>query len=349
MGKNKHLRKRQFSAEMEETNNRFWAQSGYKPGAQLNMSDPSDKAMAQVWNDVHAYVLTEVRDGKMVRTFDDPRVVDHLDNGKKAYLAAINHMIGAQQATDDAHLQAHLAAAKEANQIARDSCAAAAALQPPSVTPSIIEQARAEVAATAPIEPAQVPAITGAEAAEQPVPTEQPQSNPAPDPAMLAPENDPWDAQYKPPMQADNPPAAGPVMPGDPGWVDYADAKPAPQRPHAELAPKDPPMLAPKNDPWDERYEPPKPAEQAPEPAPAPAPGKGPPPGWKSPPEWKDFTGEKPSRDPGAPKLPPQRKQSGRGRTSTPSGGPSAGQVLVGVGVTAAFFGVAALFRRAWR
>ena len=338
MGKNKNPRKRQLSDINRETDARFHAQTGYKPGMPLDLKDPSDRAMSKVWLDVYAQVAGENDAGKMVRTFADPKVAEYLDHAKVAHLAAINHMVGASSAKDNAHLESHLRAAKDANVIARESCAAAAAFQPPSITKFILDQALAEVSKTAPIEPTEVPVITSGEDGPVMAPIEQ---NTAPEQPMLSPENDPWDERYRPPMQADSPPMSGPVMPGDPGWVDYADAKPAPprpQQPHAEPAPQQP-MLAPKNDPWDERYEPPKSTEQAPTPVPG---RKGPPPGWKSPPEWKDYTGEKPTSDPGAPRPPSPRKQAR-------SGGPSAGQVLVGVGVTAAFFGVAALVRKARR
>jgi len=326
VGNNKHLRKKQISDVNRETDARFHAQTGYKPGMPLDLKDSSDRAMSKVWLDVHAQVAGENDAGKMVRTFDEPRVAEHLDHAKVAHLAAINHMVGASSAKDNAHLELHLRAAKEANTISRESCAAAAEFQPPSVTKFILDQALAEVSKTAPLEPTEVPVITsGAEEGPVMAPTEQPQANQP----------------------------TGPVMPGDPEWVDYADSPPT--APTEQRPDPIPGMLAPENDPWDERYKPPmqadspppqQPTEQAPtQQTQGP---KGPPPGWKSPPEWKDYTGEKPTHAP-APPTAPQRRPSGRGRTSTPSGGPSAGQIAVGIGVTAAFIGVAALFRRSWR
>ena len=36
----------------QETNRRFWEQTGYKPGQKLDMSDPNDREMAKIWMDV---------------------------------------------------------------------------------------------------------------------------------------------------------------------------------------------------------------------------------------------------------------------------------------------------------
>jgi len=36
----------------QETNRRFWDQTGYKPGQKLDMSDPTDREMAKVWMDI---------------------------------------------------------------------------------------------------------------------------------------------------------------------------------------------------------------------------------------------------------------------------------------------------------
>src|SRR3989304_83243 len=128
-----------------ETDARVWAQTGSKPGQPLDMKDPSDKARSTVGRDVYAQVAGEASAGKMVRTFDDPTVADHLDHATIAYLAALNHTVCAAAAKDDKIFNEHLRAAKEANQIARDSAEAAAKHQPPSITKFILDQARAQL------------------------------------------------------------------------------------------------------------------------------------------------------------------------------------------------------------
>ena len=41
---------------VNETNGRFWAQTGHKTGQRLNMSDPTDRAMSKVWLSIYAVV-----------------------------------------------------------------------------------------------------------------------------------------------------------------------------------------------------------------------------------------------------------------------------------------------------
>ena len=41
---------------VDETNGRFWAQTGHKKGRKLDMSDPTDRAMAKVWLAIYAAV-----------------------------------------------------------------------------------------------------------------------------------------------------------------------------------------------------------------------------------------------------------------------------------------------------
>jgi hypothetical protein len=43
---------------VNETNGRFWAQTGHKRGQRLDMSDPNDRAMAKVWLTLYAAVLS---------------------------------------------------------------------------------------------------------------------------------------------------------------------------------------------------------------------------------------------------------------------------------------------------
>jgi len=51
-----------------EANNRFWAQTNYKPGQKLDMSDPQDRMMAEVWL-VHFHdVEREAREGRLALT-----------------------------------------------------------------------------------------------------------------------------------------------------------------------------------------------------------------------------------------------------------------------------------------
>ena len=41
---------------VNETNGRFWTQTGHKTGRRLDMSDPTDRAMSKVWLSIYANV-----------------------------------------------------------------------------------------------------------------------------------------------------------------------------------------------------------------------------------------------------------------------------------------------------
>ena len=44
---------------VQETNRRFWAQTGHKPGQRLDMTDPADRAMSKVWMQIFQTVRAE--------------------------------------------------------------------------------------------------------------------------------------------------------------------------------------------------------------------------------------------------------------------------------------------------
>jgi hypothetical protein len=136
----------------KETDARFWSQTGFKVGQKLDMTNPTDKAMAKVWADIYAKVAAEDAAGKLVLTYNHPHVEQHLDNAQAATDAAIAHVDAANAASaagDEAKAHAHREAAGKAAEIAATSTSAAAQLQPPTVSPAAAEAAAHEAAAAA--------------------------------------------------------------------------------------------------------------------------------------------------------------------------------------------------------
>jgi hypothetical protein len=53
-----------------ETNARFWALTGYKPGRNLDMTNPNDLKMVKVWFDIYRRVRAEDAAGHLVLTHE---------------------------------------------------------------------------------------------------------------------------------------------------------------------------------------------------------------------------------------------------------------------------------------
>ena len=166
----------------QETNARFWAQTGYKPGQRLDPKNPLDKAKMPVWMDIFRKVSAEANAGTFVTTYDQPEVAQQLSDATVASTVAAAHVDAAAQAPDPTLAQQHAAAAATAQQVASQRLNEAAANQPPTVSPSLEQAAAREAARTPP--PATAPA------ADQ-IAHAQIQAN-----GFLQPEQDPWDQRY---------------------------------------------------------------------------------------------------------------------------------------------------------
>ncbi len=132
-----------------ETNARFWAQTHYKPGQNLDPSQPADKAMAKVWMDIYRKVKAEAAGGRLVTTYDHPEVAQHLADAAVADRAAAVHLEAAAKAPSPEEADKHVAAAATAQQISEQRATAAATLQPRTASPDVARAAAAEAQASA--------------------------------------------------------------------------------------------------------------------------------------------------------------------------------------------------------
>ncbi len=140
----------------KETDARFWAQTGYKPGQKLNPANVADRAMTKVWMDIFAKVKAEDTAGKLVLTYNHPHVEQHLDNAQQANAAAIAHVEAgnvAAAAGDDTQAAYHREQAAKAAEIASHSIAGASSLQPPTASPAVADAAAHEVATATGVQP----------------------------------------------------------------------------------------------------------------------------------------------------------------------------------------------------
>lgn len=135
-----------------EANARFWAQTGYKVGLDLDPKVPADVAMMPAWREAYAAVVDEVRrHGWFTPTHRSEVVTGPLAQAAQASSRAHEHARAAADATaagaaiDREH---HLAAAQLAHEESHAHSARAAAAQPPSVDPATAhasaERAQAE-------------------------------------------------------------------------------------------------------------------------------------------------------------------------------------------------------------
>ena len=124
-----------------ETDARFWAQTGYKPGQKLDPHDPTDKAMEPVWKDIFAKVKREADAGKLVTTYDHPAVTQHLADAHVHDQETIAHLDAAATSPDLATAQQHVAAAATSASLSAQKASAAAAQQPPTASPQLTKEA----------------------------------------------------------------------------------------------------------------------------------------------------------------------------------------------------------------
>ena len=127
-----------------ETNARFWAQTGYKPGQPLDTSIPADRAMAKVWSDIYAKVKDEDDHGRLVLTYNHPAVEQHLENAATAHHDAAASLELAAAAQDPELVGKHEQDAANAHAASQSAAAQAAAMQPATVSPDVAHAAAVE-------------------------------------------------------------------------------------------------------------------------------------------------------------------------------------------------------------
>jgi hypothetical protein len=124
-----------------ETDARFWAQSGYKPGQKLDKKDPRDAAMMSLWNQIFAEVKKQNDGGMLQLTYNSPIVQQHIGDAKAATEDTIRHLEQAASANSPAQKEQHVQAATQAAAKSQQASAAAAAHQPATASPKIAAEA----------------------------------------------------------------------------------------------------------------------------------------------------------------------------------------------------------------
>lgn len=125
----------------QETDARFWSQTGYKPGQKLDPTDPNDAKMVPVWKDINAKVKREADAGKLVTTYDHPVVVQNIADAHVADQVAAVHLDAAVAAPDPQTAQQNIAAAAKASEVSAQKTREAATLQPPTASPQLAHEA----------------------------------------------------------------------------------------------------------------------------------------------------------------------------------------------------------------
>lgn len=142
----------------DEVNARFWAQTNYRPGQKLDMSDPKDRAMAPVWSDIYKKVVAQFLNDTIQWTYQHPTVTTNVASaadasqyaGEKLAAAAVsqakaNEAAAAQKpdehAQHAAEAQQHLADAHDAHVDAGAHAKIAASVQPATASPELVHHA----------------------------------------------------------------------------------------------------------------------------------------------------------------------------------------------------------------
>ncbi len=125
----------------KETNARFWAQTNYKPGQKLDMKDPTDAKMAQVWLDVFNKVKAEDDAGQLVLTYNHPVVAQNLADAQEADKVAADKIDVAVATPDPWEATRNVDEATIATQVSKEKTKEAAKKQPPTVDPNVAHAA----------------------------------------------------------------------------------------------------------------------------------------------------------------------------------------------------------------
>lgn len=132
-----------------ETDARFAAQTGYRPGHKLDPKDPSDKAMIKVWLDIFAKVKKEDLAGLLALTHTSAVVIDNLGKAAEAHQQVVDHLTAAANTPDPIIKDDHVKAAAGAQNAVKDHTRAAAAAQPIVVSPQVAATAALDALASA--------------------------------------------------------------------------------------------------------------------------------------------------------------------------------------------------------
>jgi len=140
----------------DETDHRFWSQTGYSPGHKLDPHDSFDASMMPVWQAIYAKVLGEYNHGSVHWTMDQPEIVAAIaDAGRRMDAAAqkISDAAGALTGTPpQKQAIAQATAQHDAAQVRTKQAGAHGS--PNVVDPSLVAQAAKQ--APPPQTPAQV-------------------------------------------------------------------------------------------------------------------------------------------------------------------------------------------------
>lgn len=144
----------------QETNARFWAQTGYKPGHKLDDNDPSDRAMRKAWMDVYAKVRAEDQAGALHLSYNNPDVKQGLSDAHVAHEMVVQHLDAAAKEPDPTTADEHVRAAATANSILLGSLRNAQKQQLPTVSPEVVHEAAKDATAGAGMPPPRPPKIS---------------------------------------------------------------------------------------------------------------------------------------------------------------------------------------------
>lgn len=134
----------------KETDARFWAQTGYKPGIKLDMSIPTDRTQGLVWNAIHAQVVAEDQAGKLRLTYNHPTVQQGIANAKAADAVTAANLELAKHAGDPTTRDARIRAAADAQARGQANANAVQQAQQHEVAPGDVATKAAQDAAANP-------------------------------------------------------------------------------------------------------------------------------------------------------------------------------------------------------
>lgn len=132
-----------------ETDARFWANTGYKPGQKLDPANAFDRMWVPTWKSIAAQVAKEMAAGTIRWTYNTPEVADLITKGLAASKEAAAQIAAANAAKasgDHAKAAQHIADAHGQIGAAQIATAQAAAYMPPP-PPEIHPQAAAAASA----------------------------------------------------------------------------------------------------------------------------------------------------------------------------------------------------------
>lgn len=118
----------------DETDARYWAQAGVKPGSKLDPRNPQDRELIKKWLEINKQVKAEDAAGNLKITASNPHVQANLAAAKAAHDEAAAHIDAASTTKDPQAVDDHHTAAAQAAHRARHHALEAAKVQPPTVT-----------------------------------------------------------------------------------------------------------------------------------------------------------------------------------------------------------------------